>query len=299
MRDGIVFDIMRFALHEGPGIRTAVFLKGCPLRCWWCHNPESQEFSPGFMYFAGRCLRCDDCVAACASGALRFEDGIPRQSPECARCGACAEACVAGARQVVGRRRTVSEVLAQCERDVIFYDESGGGVTVTGGEPLSQPEFAEALLAGCRERGIRTALDTCGFARRETALRVSRYADLVLFDLKLLDPAAHLKYTGVPVEPILANLEALIEAGRNIIVRVPLIPGINDSPENIEALADRLRRLGLRRIDLLPYHKIGADKYDRLGMTRPLGDIEPPPAADVARIAAGLAAQGFAIRIGG
>jgi pyruvate formate lyase activating enzyme len=296
---GVVFNIMRFALHDGPGIRTTVFLKGCPLSCWWCHNPESQEFQPSPMYFANRCRLCYDCLAACSNGAIRFEDGGQVTSPECTRCGDCAEACVAGARQLAGRRVTVSEVLAECERDVVFFDESGGGVTVSGGEPLSQPNFTEALLAGCRERGIHTALDTCGFADREVALRVSRYADLVLYDLKLLDSAAHRKYTGVPSEPILANLAALTEAGRNLIVRVPLIPGVNDAPASVEALAAFVWQLGLRRIDLLPYHKIGTDKYGRLGRAHPLGDVEPPAELDVNRIAKDLASRGFAIGIGG
>jgi pyruvate formate lyase activating enzyme len=296
---GVVFNIMRFALHDGPGIRTTVFLKGCPLRCLWCHNPESQEFQPSPMYFANRCRLCYHCLAACSNGAIRFEDGTLVTSPACTRCGNCAEACVAGARQLAGKRVTVSEVLAECERDVVFFDESGGGMTVSGGEPLSQPDFAEALLAGCRERRIHTALDTCGFADREVALRVSRYADVVLYDLKLLDSAAHRKYTGVPSEPILANLAALTEAGRNLIVRVPLIPGVNDSPESLGALADFVWQLGLRRIDLLPYHKIGADKYGRLGRARPLGDAEPPPAAELNAIAEDLASRGFAVRIGG
>src|ERR1019366_6686932 len=139
---GVVFNIMRFALHDGPGIRTTVFLKGCPLRCWWCHNPESQEFAPSPMYFANRCRLCYDCLAACSTGAIRFEDGNQVTSPGCERCGDCAEACVAGARQLAGKRVTVAEVLAECERDVVFFDESGGGVTVSGGEPLSQPDFA-------------------------------------------------------------------------------------------------------------------------------------------------------------
>ena len=295
---GVVFNIMRFALHDGPGIRTTVFLKGCPLHCWWCHNPESQEFAPSPMYFANRCRLCYDCVAVCPNG-LRFEDGSPVTSPECTRCGDCAEACVAGARQLAGRRVTASEVLAECERDVVFYDESGGGVTVSGGEPLSQPEFTEALLAGCRERHIHTALDTCGFADRESALRVSRAADLVLYDLKLLDSAAHRKYTGVPSEPILANLAALTEAGRNLIVRIPLIPGVNDDRESLGALTDFVWLLGLRRIDLLPYHKIGVDKYGRLGRRRPMGEVEPLPETELSRIAADLAGRGFAIRIGG
>ena len=299
VRSGIVFNTMRFALHDGPGIRTTVFLKGCPLRCVWCHNPESQEFNPSPMYFSNRCRLCYDCVAACSNGAIRFEDRTLVTSEACDRCGHCEDVCVAGARQLAGKRVTVTEILAECERDAILFDESGGGVTVSGGEPLSQPEFAQALLAGCRERRIHTALDTCGFAAREVALEVSRYADVVLYDLKLLDSTAHQKYTGVPSEPILTNLEALTEAGRNLIVRIPLIPGVNDRPEDLGALADFVWQLGLRRIDLLPYHKIGADKYGRLGRSRPLGDTEPPAAAEIDRIVKQLANRGFDIRIGG
>ena len=296
---GVVFNIMRFALHDGPGIRTTVFLKGCPLSCWWCHNPESQDFTPSPMYFANRCRLCYDCVAACSNGAIRLVDGKPATSTDCTRCGDCVEACVAGARQLAGQRITVAEVFEECERDVVLFDESGGGVTVSGGEPLSQPDFTEALLAGCRERRIHTALDTCGFADRAVALRVSRYADVVLYDLKLLDSAAHRKYTGVPNETILANLAALTEAGRNLIVRVPLIPGVNDHAENLKALADFVWRLGLRRIDLLPYHKIGMDKYGRLEREHLLAGVEPLPAAEVSRIARDLASRGFTIGIGG
>jgi pyruvate formate lyase activating enzyme len=298
-RSGMVFNIMRFALHDGPGVRTTVFLKGCPLSCWWCHNPESQEPEPSPMYFAGRCRLCYDCVAACPHQALQFQDGTPLTSAACVRCGDCAEACVAGARQLAGERKTVSEVLAECERDSVLFDESGGGVTVSGGEPLSQPDFTEALLEACRERGIHTALDTCGFAPREVAVRVSGSADLVLYDLKLLDPAAHRKYTGVPSGPILDNLAALTETGRQVIVRVPLIPGVNDQPENLSALADFVWLTGLRRIDLLPYHRIGVDKYGRLGRNNRFGDVEPLPAAEVSRIASDLAARGFTIKIGG
>jgi pyruvate formate lyase activating enzyme len=290
---------MRFSLHDGPGIRTTVFLKGCPLACWWCHNPEGQEFGFSPMYFESRCRRCGDCVEACPHGAITLEDGVIRASGRCQRCGMCVSACGTGARQMAGRRIGVAEALQEIERDVLFFEESGGGVTISGGEPLSQPAFAEALLAACRAHRIHTALDTSGFAPRDVALRVSAHADLVLYDLKLLDSAAHEKYTGVPNGPILANLEALVEAGRNVVVRVPLIPGLNDTPEALGGLASLASRLGLRRIDLLPYHRIGSHKYSHLSMESRLGEVQPPPPGELSRFAGELGSRGFQVRIGG
>lgn len=296
---GLIFNIMRFSLHDGPGIRTTVFLKGCPLACWWCHNPESQEFEPSLMYIEGRCRRCGDCVEACPRGAITLEEGVIETSGRCEKCGICASACAAGARDLLGRRLTVSEALSEIERDTVFFEESGGGVTISGGEPLSQPAFTEALLTACRARRIHTALDTSGFAPRDVVLRVSLHADLVLYDLKLVDAAAHRRYTGAPNEPILDNLAALVEAGRNVVVRLPLIPGINDTPEEIRSLTGLVSRLGLQRIDLLPYHHIGMDKYRRLAIEPRLGAVQPPPPAEVSRFAGELSARGLQVRIGG
>ena len=202
-----VFNIMRFSTHDGPGIRTTVFFKGCPLSCWWCHNPESQRFRPDLMYFEERCRHCGDCVAACPEGVADLG---------CRRCTVCAEVCAAEARQIAGKRVTLGELLREVERDLIFFEESGGGVTLSGGEPVSQPRFAEALLGACRERGIHTVLETCGFAHPDTFLRVALSADLVLFDLKLMDPARHQQYTGVSNRGILRNLEQLVEHGRAV-----------------------------------------------------------------------------------
>lgn len=295
----MVSNIMRFALHDGPGIRTTVFLKGCPLACWWCHNPENQDFRPSLMYFEDRCLRCGACASVCPQQAVAIENGAVNTGAACRRCGACIEACLAGARQLAGRKMTVSEALREVERDIAFFDESGGGVTLSGGEPLSQPAFTEALLSACRERRIHTALDTSGFAPRDVLLEISARADLVLFDWKLFDPARHRMYTGVDNAAILSNLEALVAAGRRIVVRFPVIPGINDSDEEVRALAGFVSRLGLRRIDLLPYHRIGKDKFRRLGRACPLDGLEPPPPGQVNRIAEELQALGFTIRIGG
>ncbi len=282
--DGLVLNIMRFSVHDGPGIRTTVFLKGCPLRCWWCHNPESRRFEPELIFYEERCRHCDECKAVC------------RNPERCRACGACVEVCVAGARELAGRRMSVAEVMAEIEKDVVCFDESGGGATISGGEPLAQPRFTEALLAACREARIHTVLDTCGFADRDTMLRVAALADLVLFDVKLLDPGRHALYTGVSSEPILGNLEALAKAGADVVVRMPFIPGINDDCAGVPEL---LKRLGLRRLDLLPYHAIAVRKYQRLGIDYPCAATPEPPAAQVEELADRLRGLGLSVNIGG
>ena len=295
----LIFDLMRFATHDGPGIRTTVFFKGCPLACAWCHNPESHGFRPDVLYFEDRCRRCGDCVGACPHGAIEQVDGIPRTARDrCRRCGACAESCQAEARRLAGRRVGLGELVAEIERDSIFFDESGGGVTLSGGEPLSQPRFVKALLRACRDRGVRTALETCGFAPAGTFLETALEADLVLFDLKLMDAARHKRYTGVSNTRILANLEALAARGRAVTVRIPVVPGINDGGEEIRRFTEYLAGLN-RPVELLPYHRIGADKYSRLGLTYGLQDTPQPTLEDMERFAGPLAQAGLQVRIRG
>lgn len=281
---------MRFSLHDGPGIRTTVFLKGCPLACRWCHNPESQSFEPEALYYAERCIHCGDCLRACPHG-VTLE--------ACRRCTDCVTACPAEARRVAGREMTLGEILREIERDRLFFDESGGGVTFSGGEPLAQAPLLEALLTACRERRIHTTLETCGAAPRAALLRAAALAGLVLYDVKLLDAARHREYTGASNGGILENLRALIAAGANVAVRIPLIPGVNDREEDIRGYRDFFRDVRPIRVDLLPYHRAGTEKYGRLGRACPLNGIAPPSEHHMAAIAAELSLTGVPVKIAG
>ena len=224
MITGKVFDIKKFSIHDGPGIRTTVFFKGCPLSCRWCHNPESQALEPEMMLWANRCIRCEACLPVCKQGAIsRDGDFAPTDGEKCVLCGACVEACHAGAREIVGREMTVAQVMAEIERDVAFYDESNGGVTFSGGEPLWQAGFLLALLQACQEKEIHTALDTCGFAPWEMLDAIREHVDLFMYDLKLMDDAKHRDFTGVSNELILKNLQALSQRGHDIVLRVPIV----------------------------------------------------------------------------
>ena len=290
----LITNIMRFAVHDGPGIRTTVFFKGCPLACAWCHNPEGQSFRPEVMYSEERCLLCGDCAAVCPQYAIHREDGWMETSSElCRCCGVCLDHCLMEARQIAGRRITLSELIAEIEKDVVFFDESGGGVTLSGGEPLSQPAFVSALLRACRGRGIHTVIETCGFAHPAIFLDVATRADLVLFDLKLLDPVKHRRYTGVANERILGNLEALAASGRPMAVRIPVVPGINDSDADLRQFSNFLSHAGVRRADLLPYHRTGMDKYKRLGLMYGCKDIAEPTPADLDRVVRILSEEGI------
>lgn len=296
---GLVFNIMRFALHDGPGIRTTVFLKGCPLDCWWCHNPEGRSTKREVIYLAERCIRCGECVGACPEHALKLDQQIVRNPHLCERHTRCVDVCPTGAQEVFGRWISVSGVMEELLKDQIFFDESSGGVTISGGEPLAQPDFLATLLAECRARHIHTVLDTCGYAEWHVLERIRGDVDLFLFDLKLMDPIKHQQFTGVRNDRILANLGGLAKSGSSVIVRIPVIPDVNDDEENFTAVSRFLSRLNIRNIDLLPYHPIASSKYSRLGQVYRMGDLLPPVEANLQAIATRLRQDGFHVRIGG
>lgn len=301
MITGTIFDVKKFSIHDGPGIRTTIFFKGCPLSCWWCHNPESQAMEPELMYWPSRCIRCGACLEVCEQGAISLDgDTVFTDREKCTLCGACVEVCYAEAREMVGREMTVAKVMAEIEKDVVFYDESGGGATFSGGEPLSQPGFLLALLRACREQEIHTAVDTCGFAPWEIFDTIREHTDLFLYDLKLMEDAQHREFTGASNELILRNLQMLSERGHDIFLRVPIIPRINDDDESIRQMGEFAATLPhLGRVDILPYHHTGIEKYNRLNKLYELPETRPPSDERLAEIAQILRGLGLRVKVGG
>ena len=287
-RKALIFNIQKYNLYDGPGIRTLVFFKGCPLRCLWCSNPEGQVRAYQILFKKDRCVNCGACAAVCPAGVHVMADSRHeiRREVECVGCRACEKACTQTALSISGEYRTISEIMEVIEEDRPFYQSSGGGVTLGGGEVLMQPEAAVNLLTTCKERGINTAIETCGYARAEVVRRAAEVTDLFLFDVKHMNSDRHYQLTGVRNELILENLRWLLENRCNVKVRVPLLRGVNDSESDIETmvrfLAPYKDHRNCKGIDLLPYHKMGVNKYAQLGREYPMpGD----PALDEAGLA--------------
>ena len=297
---GRVLDIDRFASHDGPGIRTAVFLKGCPLACIWCHSPESQYAAPQLLFQSRRCVGCWSCIDVCPHGALLRGRTAERavavlQRDRCTECGECAKACYPGALSMSGRIVTVGDVVDEIARDRAFFDSSGGGVTVSGGEPTAQPAFTFNLLAACRERALHTALQTTGHARWEIVARLASVAKLVLYDVKLMDAALHQRYTGVSNTLILGNLRRLMTVHHDVLVRVPCIPGINDAPDQIGEIARALAGIGVRTIELMRYNAAAGAKYHWLGRSFALAERGTQSDEHMERLARIVGAHGIAV----
>lgn len=274
-KKGTIFNIQRFSINDGPGIRTTVFLKGCMLDCAWCHNPESKSNKRQLMFYESRCIGCGACVGACGRSLHSF-DGEGRHSinrEKCIACGACAEVCV-GALEMCGTEKTVDEIIAEVRKDESFYKNSGGGLTVSGGEPFMQHEFALAILKAAKEQGIHTCIETCGYTKREIIEEFIPYVDIFLWDVKETDSARHKEFTGVNNEIILDNLRYINGRGASIVLRCPLIEGYNYREEHLRAIGRLAEELnGVMRVDVEPYHPLGQSKSEAMGKEYPLGDM--------------------------
>jgi len=273
-----VFNIERYAVYDGPGIRTLVFLKGCPLRCLWCANPEGQNIGTELILFPEKCIGCRECIKVCPSNAIVLDGQgrIKTLREKCIACGKCTKVCYPQARKILGQKMTAREVVSEVVKDFSFFDSSGGGVTLSGGEPLMQINFATSILKGCKKKGIHTAVETAAYVPWKNIFKIIKYVDLFFVDIKHMDPERHKALTGVSNKIILKNISSIVAYGKEVIVRITIIPGINDCKENIENTAIFVAQLGIKKVELLPYHLLGVNKYKRLGRQYPLSDIQIP-----------------------
>ncbi len=312
---GVVFNLQRFSLHDGPGIRTIVFFKGCPLRCHWCSNPESQKYQPELIFNQSKCLGCEGCIRTCPEGAISFASisSQPEQavSPsrkssllwldrvKCTGCGGCVKSCPSEALYMEGYKTTVKDILEEVMKDSAFYKNSSGGITLSGGEVLAQPDFAYALLYMSKQYGIHTVVETAGYASFEALHRIMAVTDIFLYDLKHYDEAKHLYYTGVKLTDILENLQSLLEAGAEVILRIPVIPEVNDSEEDAKHFGQLLKSMGIKKVNLLPFHQLGEYKYNLLQQNYAFGGKKVLKDEDVEDYKQMIASYGLEVTIGG
>lgn len=277
MISGTIFNIKKFAIHDGPGIRTTVFLKGCFLRCQWCHNPESWLREPEISLAQEKCIKCYQCLSLCPEQAIFLKEGYPYTDKEkCSLCSSCVSICPAQAREIIGQRISTVEVMRELKKDLIFYQESQGGATFSGGEPLEQIDFLAELLLLCKKEGIHTVVDSCGYAPWSHLERILSLVDFWLYDLKVLDEQKHRCYTGASNQLILENLRKLSQKTKQIEIRIPLIPGVNDNKEEMAEMAELIHSLSLSRVSILPFHRLGLDKYRRLGLSTRMEQTKTP-----------------------
>jgi pyruvate formate lyase activating enzyme len=317
----LIFDIRRYSINDGPGIRITIFMKGCPLKCAWCHNPESQSPEVQKLYTASKCIGAQDCIEVCPEDALTLTpEGIVTDGEKCTLCGKCAEACPSKAIEMSGKQYGVKDLMQIIERERVHIEHSGGGVTFSGGEPLMHPEFLIEMLKACDEKGLHRAVDTCGFTATETLLEVAKHTDLFLYDLKLMDPIQHKKWTGVDNRLILKNLKILAEAGANINIRIPLIKNVNSGVEEVTKIAEFIAELqsiknrGLvtlstdklgatpkqkMLVNLLPYHNIASGKYKKLEMFYDSDLMDEPTAEDLKNATEIFEKYGIEVEVGG
>lgn len=300
MNKALLFNIQKFSVHDGPGIRTTIFFKGCPLRCQWCHNPESQSFQKELLIHKERCSQCGQCEIHCKQQAMQTINGkVFYDTNVCNYCEECIDFCCTNAREMVGREYTVAELMIEIQKDRAFYEQSGGGVTLSGGEVMAQIDFVEELVQSCAEQGISVVIDTCGYAPKESFLRIIENVDLFLYDLKMMEPKQHQQYIGQDNTLILENLKMLSNQGANIQLRLPLIEGINTTDEHIQQIISFISGLMIRSISLLPYHHMAKDKYKKMRMEYSEGKFFTPSDERLQEIQAMFREKKYQVKIGG
>lgn len=297
-KKGFIFDLQRYSIHDGPGIRTLIFFKGCRLRCQWCSNPESWHTYPQILYDESACVQCGACIEVCPHQAISREGKqIVTDRNICQGCGGCVDVCYYGARRIAGKYMSVDELVREIEKDTIFYRNSNGGITLSGGEVLMQADFAARLLKACKKDGFHTAIETCGLGKFSEIEKLLPYLDLVLYDLKHLDDEKHREQTGTSNAEILSNFKTLVGKNVPVVPRLPIIPGLNDSPKDLENVCALLNELGLKKFDILSYHRLGMSKYAELGYDYTLKKLTPFSSGQLDEIMEFFESRGFEVNL--